>query len=353
MRIASYPTSSIKAATMLMLSAVFSGIGCSDPEHNQVNLPYEEGYIIGNEGAFGNSNASIGFQSFSGVGYKSDLVAAENQGLITGDVLQSIYSSDSLLWLVLNNSNRILILNRFTMKYQGEISSLQLPRYLVKGQQSLFLTEWVNFSSNGQVRKINPSTGQLEESVEVGTLPEQILAYQGKLYVPNSYGNSVTVINEQPFAKLMEVLVGDYPQACLAINGSIWVMNGGKPSWTGSFTYGSWMRLDSQGNITTEITLDQAQGNPTRPLASPDGRYGYFIIDGDVWFLDAQEETVGVLISGANAYGLGVDPRNGDLIVGESGDFSNASNVAIYSRNGEFKFQFTAGIAPSSFVVNP
>jgi hypothetical protein len=59
------------------------------------------------------------------------------------------------------------------------------------------------------------------------------------------------------------------------------------------------------------------------------------------------------LISGANAYGLGVDPRNGDLIVGEAGDFANASDVAIYSNQGEFQNRFTAGIAPSSFAVNP
>lgn len=353
MQITSYLPQSTLAASALIFLALFSGSGCTDPEQNQVKLPYEEGYIIGNEGAFGNSNASIGFHFFGGVGYNSDLVAVENQGLITGDVLQSMYTSDSLLWLVINNSNRILILNRFSMKYLGDIQSLQLPRYLVKGQNGLYLSEWVNFSGNGQVRKINPTSGQFEGSVEVGALPEFLLAHQGKLYVPNSFSNTISVLTEEPFGKQTDIVVGDYPQACLALNGSIWVMNGGKPDWTGSFTYGSWMKLNSQGTITTEITLDQAQANPTRAVSSPDGRYGYFILDGDVWFLDAQLETVGVLISGANAYGIGVDPRNGDLIVGEAGDFANASEVAIYSNQGEFQNRFTAGIAPSSFAVNP
>jgi len=353
MKTPSYFSKLTLATTSLLLFALFSGSGCSDNEPNPVNLPYEEGYIIGNEGAFGNSNASIGFHFFGGAGYNSDLVAVENQGLITGDVLQSMFTGDSLLWLVLNNSNRILILNRFTMKYRGEISSLQLPRYLVEGQKGLYLSEWLSFSGNGQVRKINPNTQQLEGSVAVGILPENLLAHQGKLYVPNSSDSTISVITEQPFAKETDIVVGDYPQACLALNGSIWVMNGGKPDWTGSFSHGSWVKLNSQGGISTEITLNQVLANPTRAVASPDGRYGYFILDGDVWFLDAQEETVGVLISGANAYGLGVDTRNGDLIVGEAGDFSNASDVAIYSNQGEFQLRFTAGIAPSSFAVNP
>jgi hypothetical protein len=113
------------------------------------------------------------------------------------------------------------------------------------------------------------------------------------------------------------------------------------------------MKLDDQGQVLTEISLNQAQVNPNRVVASPDGRFAYFIFGGDVWFLDAYLETVGVLISGANAYGLGVDSRNGDVLVGESGDFSSASDVAIYNAQGQLQNRFKAGIAPSSFSVNP
>lgn len=335
----------------LVLSALWGCFTGENPDGE--NLPYEQGYVVGNEGAFGSSNASIGFKAFSGGTYQADVVGAENQGFITGDVLQSLFASDSLLFAVLNNSNRVLLLDRYRMKYKGEISNLALPRYLAKGQQGLYLSEWVNFSGNGRVQKINSATAQLEGSVEVGALPEQLLAYQGKIYVPNSYENTVSVLTESPFAKTADVVVGDYPQACLALNGSVWVLNGGKPNWTGSFSYGSWMKLNMQGQIMTEISLNQAQINPNRAVASADGRYAYFLFGGDVWFLDAQLETVGVLISGANGYGLGVDSRNGDILVGEAGDFSSASDVAIYNSQGQFQKRFAAGVAPSSFAINP
>ncbi len=339
----------------LWMAVLLSGFwGCIAGENPDLeNLPYEQGYVIGNEGAFGSSNASIGFRSLTGGIYQADVVGAVNQGLITGDVLQSLFASDSLLFAVLNNSNRILLLDRYRMEYKGEIGNLALPRYLVQGQQALYLSEWVNFSGNGRVQKINSETAQLEGSVEVGALPEHLLAYQGKIYVPNSYENTVSVLTEVPFAKAADYIVGDYPQACLALNGSVWVLNGGKPDWTGAFSYGSWMKLDEQGQVVTEISLNQAQVNPNRVVASPDGRFAYFIFGGDVWFLDAYLETVGVLISGANAYGLGVDSRNGDVLVGESGDFSSASDVAIYNAQGQLQNRFKAGIAPSSFAVNP
>jgi len=341
-----------KGLTMVvLLSALW---GCTIGENpDGGNLPYEQGYVIGNEGAFGSSNASLGFSAFSGGNYQPDVVGAANQGLITGDVLQSLFASDSLLFAVLNNSNRVLLLDRYRMTYKGEISNLALPRYLIQGQQGLYLSEWVNFSGNGRVQKINALTAQLEESVEVGALPEQLLAYQGKIYVPNSYENTVSMLTEAPFAKVADIVVGDYPQACLALNGSVWVMNGGKPDWTGAFSYGSWMKLNVQGQVSTEISLNQVQKNPTRAVASPDGRFAYFILGGDVWFLDAQLETVGVLISGANGYGLGVDSRNGNILVGEAGDFSSASDVAIYNAQGELQKRFTAGIAPSCFALNP
>lgn len=348
-------TRKTKALQSVLLMAVLlsSFWGCNSGENPDLeNLPYDQGYVIGNEGAFGSSNASLGFRSLTGGIYQADLVGDVNQGLITGDVLQSLFGSDSLLFAVLNNSNRILLLDRYRMKYKGEISNLALPRYLVQGQQALYLSEWVNFSGKGRVQKINSETAQLEGSVEVGALPEHLLAYQGKIYVPNSYENTVSVLTEVPFSKASDIVVGDYPQACLALEGSVWVLNGGKPEWTGSFSYGSWMKLDSQGQVVTEVSLNQSQINPNRAVASADGRYAYFLFGGDVWFLDAQLETVGVLISGANGYGLGVDSQNGDILVGEAGDFSSASDVAIYNTQGVLQKRFKAGIAPSSFIIN-
>ena len=52
---------------LLMAVLLSSFWGCIAGENPDLeNLPYEQGYVIGNEGAFGSSNASIGFRSLTG-----------------------------------------------------------------------------------------------------------------------------------------------------------------------------------------------------------------------------------------------------------------------------------------------
>ncbi len=48
-------------------------------------------------------------------------------------------------------------------------------------------------------------------------------------------------------------------------------------------------------------------------------------------------------------YGIGVNPANGDIYVGEA-NFSAVGRVQVYNSNGGAVANFEAGIAPNGFV---
>ena len=49
-------------------------------------------------------------------------------------------------------------------------------------------------------------------------------------------------------------------------------------------------------------------------------------------------------------YGIGVNPRNGDIYVGDAVDYSQAGVVYRYDANGQLVDQFRVGINPNHFA---
>ncbi|MCB0698184.1 MAG: hypothetical protein KDC07_12520, partial [Chitinophagaceae bacterium] len=90
----------------------------------------ERNVYIACEGAFGNGNASLYMQD------QSTLITYENvylnvNGSLLGDVFQSMERIDDQLFLCINNSDKVLILDANTRKYKGELS-IPKPRYILK-----------------------------------------------------------------------------------------------------------------------------------------------------------------------------------------------------------------------------
>ena len=100
---------------------------------------------------------------------------------------------------MVNNSNKIEVVNANTFASEHTIQGLSLPRYFVTLDGKGYVTEWVNYTDPGRVTIIDLENHTAGESITTDYGAENILAHDGLLYVSNNFSNTVSVID--PAAK--------------------------------------------------------------------------------------------------------------------------------------------------------
>lgn len=99
---------------------------------------YEVGTFILNEGGFGNNNASISFIDEDGMMIEK-IFETETGGII-GDVAQSITFNDDKAYIVVNNSQKIEVVNADDFTSVGRIEGFGSPRYIVPHGDKAFVS---------------------------------------------------------------------------------------------------------------------------------------------------------------------------------------------------------------------
>ncbi|MEX2363269.1 MAG: DUF5074 domain-containing protein, partial [Balneolaceae bacterium] len=178
----------------ISLVALLIFAGCNTKsEPDEVTLA---GIYVLNEGNFGQANASItSYNPETGVVTQN--VYESVNGTPIGDALQSAALIDEKLYLVVNNSHKIEVVNPETFTNIGtiEIANGASPRYIAKaGEHKAYVT---NLYANA-VSIINLESLEETGSIEVGANPEGIAVVGTNAFVANSgfgNGNTVSIIN--------------------------------------------------------------------------------------------------------------------------------------------------------------
>ncbi|HEY4650294.1 MAG TPA: YncE family protein, partial [Pontibacter sp.] len=266
----------------LLFTSSFAFTSCEEDddiapviEDTKVRGPYDQkGVFILNEGNYGTPNGSISFLSDStDHQVKNDIFGKANEDRPLGDVIQSMLLHDTLAYIVANNSNKIEVVHAFTFKTVAVVENLKQPRYFValNGNKG-YVTETVSYSSNGQVSVIDLKTNKVIKTLPVGAQPEQLLLYNGKLYVANNGGNTLTIINTATDAVEGTIETPDGPQALtLDKNNMLWVLSNGKivykADWSGvdytKTTAGALSQLNpANGTIVKTLPVASNQSAP-------------------------------------------------------------------------------------------
>lgn len=161
----------------------------------QTEKPYQNGVLMSNEGNFGSSNADISFikEDFSVVSNK--IFALNNNNLALGDVAQYIGFHNDLAFVVMNNSNTIQIVNRYTFKKINQITeNLNQPRAIAFANEKIYVTN----ANSKTVTIYNASNYAFVKSIDLNFQPEKLVSTTNYVYVQTSNyaaGNVVEIIN--------------------------------------------------------------------------------------------------------------------------------------------------------------
>lgn len=166
-----------------LLFPVLVWISCRENiDDNQINLKTRGIYIL-NEGSFMAGTGDVSFFDPDSHRLTNNLFLAAN-GTPAGDILTDMLIADTLGILVVNNSNKIRVVNLNTFRLIKDIS-LTMPRRIVKaGMSKAYISCW-----NGTLQILDLSTMTITRSVTMPEdYPEGLWVLNNKVFVALSSG---------------------------------------------------------------------------------------------------------------------------------------------------------------------
>jgi len=272
-----------------LFAAALTFTSCTDDEGvNFQPVPlgaYQNGILVVNQGTWTQGDASVSFVS-------NDFSVSEN-GVFNnvnnsplGDVGQSIAFYNDLAYIVVNNSQKIEVVNRYTFETVTTITTgLNNPRYITFANGIGYITNWGDSldANDDFIATIDLASNTVTATIPVGEGPEQILTLNNTLYVTHKGGwgqnNIVSVINTTD-SSVTTITVGDTPdEMVLDSSNNIWVLCEGRPSYAAPETAGKLVKINTTDNtVATTIDFAATTDHP-KILAYESGNLYYYIDD--------------------------------------------------------------------------
>lgn len=339
------------ATSLVLLSA------CSDDPAPPT--PLAEAVVVLNEGNFGSDDAEISAIAPTGA-VANDLFGAINSRPL-GDVLQSAAVIGQNIYLVVNNSNKIEVIDRETGRSVATISGLQQPRYILQvSETKAYVTEWVGFNpdftlQDGNIAILDLTTNTVTGRIEaIGPGPEQLVLAGGTVYVGTasfSGRTSLWRIDPTTDALLSDLDLDQTPgSVAMSTDGALWALCPDPNLTAGS----QLVRIDPSSNtVVAELDLPVSgssafgDGDLVAHLSTPEVAYSY----NDTVFVYSATATAPTAWATGSFYGIGVSPA-GELYTAQVPSFTTGGTVQRYSAQGALLATYTVGIAPNGFVFN-
>lgn len=329
-------------------------VACGSDEPINVTT-YENGVFITNEGAFTGGTGSVSFYNRTIGGINNDIFGTQNGGAAIGSVLQSMTVIGDKAYLVVNNANKMVVVDAKTFKFQDSIAGTILPRYLIDiDDKKAFLSEWGDGGLKGGVKVYDKTIKKFTKTIATGNGAERMLKANGGLYVTNIGGfasdSTVAFIEIASEAVLQKIKVGVNPNSLVQdVNGDIWVL------CEGLYTATTGKLVRVKNNVVV-ATFDVPQGSKSLVINTAKNTL-YFISSDAIYQKDLvatkpvvwKDKPVATAAFGL-LYGLGFDGKTNDVYCADAKNFT--SNGAVYIFNADsktLKDSLKVNVVPSNF----
>jgi YVTN family beta-propeller protein len=334
----------IKTALLFLLV-----VSCSkDPKFPNINYTMGGGVFLLNEGNYRSGNGSLSFYSYDSSKIYNDLFYSAN-GRPLGDVPNSMLLNDVNAYIIVNNSDKIEIIDASTFVSKSTIENLKSPRYMaIVNETKAYVTSLYSDS----VAIINLNNNKVTGYINLRRTSEAIVAYGGKVFISNwTGGKEVMVINGATDRVTDSIQVGAEPESMiLDRNGTLWVLcNGGYARKSNAELY----KINAATNrIEDKYVFPSIDDSPANLVIDGYGQTLYYI-DDNIMQMDigaSSLPSVPVIEKGGGQYfyKMAINPLNGDILVTDALDYAQSGYLYIYSGKGELVTKQKAGIIPGS-----
>ena len=322
------------------------------------SFAFENGILVLHEGNFFGGNASISFVSQDLSSVTNGIFNDVNNDAL-GDVAQSMAFDGDLAYIVVNNSQTVEVVNRFTFEAMGTVDSgLLNPRYMTFANGRGYVTNWGDGTNpdDDYMAVIDLQGLTVESTIPVPEGPEWILENEGTLYVAHQGGfnqnNIVSVIDASSNTVGSPITVANRPNSMQLVNNELWVLSGGNPAFTGNETAGQLDKINVATN-TVESTFEFAQTEHPN-LLSMDGNTLYYLLNGNVFEMDVADTALPTAaeITGVSFYDMTVN--DGRLYGVDAKDFASNGSLEVYDLSDNSVIEsLEVSIIPGGVYFNP
>ena len=325
--------------------------------------PATTGVFVLSEGQFGAGDGAVSVFDKATKALTVDAFGAANNGARLGDVVQSMGVQGNRGYVVSNGSNKIEVVTLPDFKTAGTITGLTQPRYFTSTSATRgYVTEWRGPFTNyqpGVLTILNLTNNTVASRVTVGINPEQLLAVGGKVYVPNSRENTISVIDEAAGTLAGTITAADGPSSMVADkDGNIWVLCSGfvtylsMPPYTATrVSNGSLIRF-SPGSPATQFKLTfPATAGPSKLRINPAKDELHFSFGGAQYKMGIAATALPTTPFIRRSFtGFAIDPRDNSIFGGISPSFNTNGRFVRYQATGVPIDSFTVKVGPNGFL---
>ena len=365
---------------LVLIAMSFQACQQDDPiiPEEVVVLPPEtvttvDGFYLLNEGNMNMNKSSLDYYDYQSGTYRRNVYGQANPEatLGLGDVGNDIGIYGSKVYAVINNSNKIEVMDAATTK-RLKVIDVKNCRYVTFANGKAYASAYDGEvqlgenSPNGFVAEIDTTSLKITRTVKVGRQPEEMVIVGDKLYIANSggysppnYERTVSVIDLKTFTKIKDIDVAINLHRLKAdADGDIYVSSRGD-----YYNIPSKLFVIDTKTDKVKKTFDIACAN-----LSIVGDKGY-IIGSEFSYvtfkwkinysmIDVKKETLleGSFLPKAvsdqikTPYGLAVDPFSLNVYITDAGDYVSPGKLYCVDKNGETKFTVITGDIPAHFA---
>jgi YVTN family beta-propeller protein len=328
-------------------------------EEKESNGKYDKGFFVVNEGPFGTGSGSVTHIDGDTKVVENNLFQSVNQTVL-GNIVQSMTIIGDKAYIVVNNANKVEVVNRSDFKSAGTLKSLALPRYVIDaGGNKAYVSQWGRDGNTGSIKVVNLQNNTIVDSIATGKGPEAMLKVGSEIIVACRGGfsndNIIQIINPSTNKVVQSITVGANPNAlALDANGKLWVLCGGKykADFSGIEVPASLIKVDvASRKVETTISLLSTIGTASNLVINKSKNILYYNLDGQVYSQSTSSAVFDKkIVIKKSFYGLGINPAD-DLIYGADPlDYASKGRVYRYKPTGVVLDSFTVDIIPSGFV---
>ena len=356
----------VKVPAMIVIVAVLLFSSCVKDKPDPVTPPppAEEGrqVYIADEGSLGNGNASLTVYNIDkGIAYNN--VYFQKNGQPLGDVFQSMLLQEDRLYLAVNNSDKIAVVNQKDFSLIGNIT-VRKPRYMLQVSEDKMYVSCLFYP---EINIVNPKTMQVTGKITTDYAnTEGMTLLNGKVYACNwdtacSYLYEIDPATDAITHRIP--LAGRAPQQVIVDRDQkLWVLAGNVyKKKTASLT-----RIDPVSRTTLKSFVFPDQADVMKPVFNPakDTMYylgvnysggtaynGLYRMNIDAAALPAQQFVAAQPLQ--YYWGLGIDPVTGFIYLSDPKGFLQKGSVTIYRQDGSTVNRFDTDLGPGYFLFKP
>lgn len=323
----------------------------------------EQGIFIVSEGNFTFGNGSLSYLDLEQNKVYNQVFYNQN-GFPLGDVPQSVFQKGDTLFVVVNNSGKIVLMDSNDFKYITTIEGFVSPRQILQTKDHL---AYVSDLYSNNLTILDLETLEKKGSIDLGYSSESMILHEDYAYIANwSYGQSLFKVDINNNQIISSIDVGVQPNSLvLDKNDRLWVLcDGGFEGSPHAWDYASLYQIDlSSFTVLKSIRFEHKDYNPKTLKINTAKDTLFFIsaayggqssVSSGIFKMSIEDTFIPtepfIHERGGYFYNFGISPLNQDIYVSDVLDYIRAGWLWKFDKNGMLQDSFRVDIIPGELI---